>query len=297
MDNDPILDEETRQERICNFNSTANIQHILVNQSQQVFESMQPAFQQYKEYLNKQLTKSAELAMALDMTSVFSSIFQNLSNALDTLADQIKTPSISDERKQELIRAYTQWSAFGWTPSPNTEMSCFSIQPNSVDDADKRMMDYCNQNEMGYVFEMLREYLSNDNDLESAIFCYQNRQYKACVLLLFSLIDRIMVREQEDKWPQINTKGIEHIEKKHPVSEEEFYTFLDSKNLFNCLLTFYEFANGFRNEGIVINRNYVSHGMTKRIIGEKDCIQVFLALYNLLTFLAENPVQGNDGCN
>jgi len=55
--------------------------------------------------------------------------------------------------------------------------------------------------------------------------------------------------------------------------------------MFACFEKFFENGNDFRKEPKLINRNFIAHGMNRRDVRKRDCIQLFLALYNLVDFL------------
>lgn len=67
--------------------------------------------------------------------------------------------------------------------------------------------------------------------------------------------------------------------------EKRFLLLLDYENLFACLNTVFANGGDFRKQPVVINRNFVAHGMMTRRVIRKDCVQLFLLYYNLLMFL------------
>ena len=44
--------------------------------------------------------------------------------------------------------------------------------------------------------------------------------------------------------------------------------------------TFFDHGNDFKIQPEVINRNFVTHGMLHRNVSRRDCIMLFLLLYN-----------------
>ncbi len=64
-----------------------------------------------------------------------------------------------------------------------------------------------------------------------------------------------------------------------------FYYILCFYGLIECLNKFFEDGHDFREEPKVINRNFIDHGMNQRRVRRKDCIQLFLALHNLVELL------------
>ena len=72
------------------------------------------------------------------------------------------------------------------------------------------------------------------------------------------------------------------------MDEEYFlYHMLYATGLLSCLNTFFADGHYFRHEPDVINRNFIDHGMYRRRVRKKDCIQLFVALYDLIEFLED----------
>ena len=42
---------------------------------------------------------------------------------------------------------------------------------------------------------------------------------------------------------------------------------------------------------MVLNRNYIDHGMNRKNVRKKDCIQLFLLLYNLCIVLEYKEIR------
>lgn len=85
-----------------------------------------------------------------------------------------------------------------------------------------------------------------------------------------------------------------HGKEKTPLTnrfpEENYVTqsvdlFFKCKNVFSCLNEVFEDANDFKQQPLIINRNFIDHGMLHRKVCKKDCIQIFLLYYNLLKLL------------
>ena len=71
-----------------------------------------------------------------------------------------------------------------------------------------------------------------------------------------------------------------------------FFSNLTRENLFCALAVLYANGNDFKEQPAVMNRNFVDHGMLHRKVRRMDCIQLFLAYYNFLTF--ENRLTAED---
>lgn len=125
-------------------------------------------------------------------------------------------------------------------------------------------------------------------DLNTAIFCYDNRQYKACALVLLGVIDAKLIRKQNrNGYRCTGSRAAKKIREKfeNERTTEAFSTMLHCVNLFSCIETGFAPAENFKAEPYTFNRNYLAHGMTRRPVRQRDCIQLFFALYNLTVFL------------
>ena len=122
-------------------------------------------------------------------------------------------------------------------------------------------------------------------DFDEAVFCYDNKKYKACALLLVGIIDSHFIKAQGKRRVdkvrrKVSEKAIEKFKepiKTLPETEHAFF-----HNLFSCLSVMFSDANDF-DKTQVVNRHVIAHGMGS-IVLKRDCVQLFLALYNLMEF-------------
>ncbi len=84
------------------------------------------------------------------------------------------------------------------------------------------------------------------------------------------------------KQAAINLFG--RIESKY-ITESMLFTVLDQVNILAALETVFEAGKDFKVQPTVINRNFVDHGMLYRNVTRKDCIMLFLLLYNFTEHL------------
>ena len=228
-----------------------------------------------------------------------SSITAELSAAIRTLADrltdgilELSVPGLSEEEKKRKIQNYSQWGTFGWTLFPDMPLTYFSDAPDTLAEANTQMQPFCDAWDLIEHAEQLRRYNISQIDLDSAIVCYQSQQYKACALLLFGIIDSQLISIQPK--PKGNKKrpsgcGAVKVISQHLKKQEEeqtLYHLLQSKNLLHCLETLFAPGKDFADEPEVLNRNFISHGMNHRPVEKNDCIQLFVALQNLLFHLS-----------
>lgn len=209
---------------------------------------------------------------------------RSFANAFSDLAISIQIPEISEEQKERWIASSRVWGSMGWSYSPNIGFDLFFETPKNYEDANAKMEPYCTEGNIQVVFDSLKQYEDINEDVESAVFCYENGQYKACVLMLFELIDGKLIRQQDatGKRRPTGTRAAEKIKNnfEQNVEKSYFYLLLRYTNLFECMETIFEGRKDFENEPPNINRNFVSHGMMTRSVTKMDCIQLFFVLEN-----------------
>ena len=151
------------------------------------------------------------------------------------------------------------------------------------------------------------------SDFEEAIKDFDNHCYKSCAMMLYSLIDGRLIRLQggpkaqkenpdtkKSKRKPVRYSGASAVNKinskYNEIHEDEieswFFSNLTRENIFCALAVLYANGNDFREQPDIMNRNFVDHGMLHRKVRRMDCIQLFLAYYNFLTF--ENRLTAED---
>lgn len=215
------------------------------------------------------------------------------SQLADTIEDAFKNftiPELSDADKQEIIENNKQWGKLGWSLFQDAPLNFFYTSPGNSTEVAAKVRPYCSSASMERLFDDLYCQKVNKNDLESAIFCFRNKQYKACSLLLFGLIEAALIRSQGrpdlKRRRKTGTGAVEGLQKqfKEKTDAQLFYEFLYAISLFACLEAFFSNGNDFKNEPQTINRNFLAHGMSQRPVRKRDCIQLFYALNNLMCY-------------
>jgi len=211
--------------------------------------------------------------------------FRQLSETIGKALSGLHFPNISEEEIKEWKTNYQKWGEQGWTVLPDAPFNLYKEFPQDESTVNKLAMRYCNREVMDFIFAGLAEKKVKKKDLESAIFCYNHRQYKACALLLFGVIDSKLIKVQPKsgnrKVGQGATKVFRKSMEKKCGEEQLLFEALYQINLLSCLDTYFSYGDNFAKEPNVINRNYIDHGMNTREVRKRDCIQLFLATYNL----------------
>ena len=82
------------------------------------------------------------------------------------------------------------------TVDETIENSVLKIERMMDKEANQKMKPYCSRKAMDELFATLQRASVKKEDLNTAIFCYDNRQYKACALVLLGVIDAKLIRKQ-----------------------------------------------------------------------------------------------------
>ena len=216
-------------------------------------------------------------------------------SSINEIWKQVSFPTISEERKEEIKQANIQWGKYGWTQPPASPFMLFNDAPDGANDANKIAGKYCTKDDMKELLSLLQTMKHvRREDLEEAVFDYQNRKYKSCALILFGLIDSRLIRLQrnEDRSKSgrrssgaaAARKLSRQIENTHDLNNM-FFHLLKYQNVSACLQKVFEDGNDFKNQPAVINRNFLDHGMLHRRVTKRDCTQLFLLYFNLLEML------------
>jgi len=256
-----------------------------VNQLQQTFSS--PAWIQTMQQVSRVAQEAANILAPIR------NVISEYSNAISGLLSNIQIPSFSEENKEKLAERYIKWGDLGWTIIPNAPIKLFNSDPQNIADAHKYALKYRTSNDMENLFTSMKEKNIRKAELEEAIYCYKHKQYTSCALLLFALIDAKMIRKQpkqEGKRRPVGGTAARELKKrfadKHGATAM-FFLLFDYVNLMTCLDVFFKSGEDFKQESLIINRNFIGHGMHSRKVRKRDCIQLFLALYNLTDFLED----------
>lgn len=195
---------------------------------------------------------------------------------------------VEENVKIEMVEAFTAWGEVGWTIIPEATIDIYKAKPTDIKSANKIVGPYLKKANLDTLFLEMREQKYYNVDIEDAIFCFNNKKYKACALLLFTNIEKILIYEQilkKETNIKVTNKAVKKLNKrvKHDVGSNIFkiFPYLFVINTIACLDTFFCNANNFVKEGKFINRDFLSHGMNKRKVRKRDCIQLFLLLYNM----------------
>lgn len=221
-------------------------------------------------------------------------IIQRVVKAVTKPIEEREILEVADKRFQENKKAVCKWGFYGWSLPPEPDVDFFLSYPASQADADKQMKRFCSNKALQNLWAMTRK-LSNckKSDFDEAIFAFEQKKYKSCALLLFSLIDAKLIRFQkrfhDDGQIQVGTGAIRYFERRYQNEYTVDFPLLPNLAFFNtliCLREVYKRYPNFSDIPHIINRHFVAHGMTIKPVRKKDCVQLFYLYFNLLDLLA-----------
>lgn len=142
-----------------------------------------------------------------------------------------------------------------------------------------------------------------DRYYHQAIFNYKNQCYYSCAVSLFPIIEsyhQFINNFNEDCFYKIKdnlesvTKKMDNVKQIYNI-QIEYY-----KNLvkqFNELAKKHYFKKslGRKNDPTIINRNRIMHGLFSREISQKDCLQLFCVISNMVVI--KNIIDANERMN
>lgn len=219
--------------------------------------------------------------------SYIATIGEGLSRSLKDLSNYQK--QINWDAWQQ---SYELWGYYGWAVIGHAPFHFNNRPPENQIEADKRALNYFKKADLIVFWSDLKNYPFSKQkiaDIDEAIYCFNAKSYKACSMLVCALIDGVCIRDQGGEGKlNVGVGAVSKINKKFkktPYGSTKGFIFLYYRNLFQCLFTLFEQTNDFKKEPPRYNRNFVDHGMSKRKVLRKDCIKLFLILYNLMELI------------
>ena len=104
---------------------------------------------------------------------------------------------ISEEELKQKESVYREWGNFGWVIPPNAPLGLFNDAPKNQETANRLAMQYCETKHIQGVFsELEREWSKyvQKSDIREVKSCFDNQEYKACCMMLFSMLDAHLIR-------------------------------------------------------------------------------------------------------
>lgn len=240
---------------------------------------------------------------------LYDNLYKTLGETLKMVEPIIK--QIEEDQKltkEELINKYksriennTLLGKNGWVTSPHTNQEILQKWINSIKQKDESVIINFFDGNSGIINEIMqslrKDYCQCDNKayFEKAYSFFYSGDYFSCSFYLLALLDERInktldfgdKRKYKNKYtfkgidPQINK---EFLTKNSSISRKYFFVLDIYPSLCSFLYRLYvdgdyNFENGI--EPPYLNRNWIMHGRSRRIITKTDCIQLLNALESI----------------
>lgn len=225
------------------------------------------------------------------VSEIFKNLFEEAAPKLQELILSLQVPGYTKEEKEELVKAVIAWGNYGWTYCSSTPHSELLIFPEPLECADDYMAKYCSDEEIISIKNHLSGKGFDEKDLEEALFCCQHDKFKSSCLILFGLIDHLLIKRNKTftknnktmrKLGKSAVAAIEYDSQKD-FEKDTLFSYLTFLNIIKCLGTLFEYGDDFQTQPVIINRNFISHGMYESEVTKLDCFKVWSALFSFAT--------------
>lgn len=284
--------EASKQCELHSHSSTSVVIPELDQNADSRIEQMANSMASLKLSIKSSLKESLQDYLQITQTPFYNVVFPSsiIAKIKDEIA-AINIPEISEENRRKLLDSHILWGKYGWTLIPVGDDTLFDKAPNSKKEADRTARKACHN------IDALFEYIRQQNrlkkeDFEEATADFKEKRYKSCAMILLALIDSHLIRFQRKIAVKTDSRkvGIGAVNKaKNRIhldsAKDDLFYSLFYVNLFSCLDVVFENTQDFTKKVVVINRNYLDHGMLTRKVTRTDCLQLFLLYYNVLEML------------
>lgn len=231
---------------------------------------------------------------SIKINGLISESVKQLETSLTSIKSLLKLSNVSEDRKRVYESNLKKWSEIGWTTPPYSNPYMLYSFPKSKKDMAYTIAYFCDNQEKLFFYLKRDTNTTSNKDLDEAITCYKRQNYKACIMLVFSLIDRFLLDNQgENDGKKKNgerftgKKAAENIKNRKINNSNFLWSYFGILSTCECIKLFYANGKDFKTQPEIANRNFVMHGMLTRPVTNVDCLQAFHLYYNVLTFLDE----------
>lgn len=194
----------------------------------------------------------------------------SISKKLDLFTELI--PQINTERfRKEAIA----WGKFGWTHYEFFENIAL---PESQIEADRIARRVITDEVLHTTIANLKKNIKKHSDLDESLILFENRHYKSCCMMLFSLIDCELykhAKKEGGQRRQARSTYRDILQK----AKEDLVLLISASGTFTAYKHFFDDAQDFdRSLEADINRNFLMHGMRYKPVRRHHCVKLFLLL-------------------
>lgn len=212
-----------------------------------------------------------------------------LNEFAQTIRKELSDLHLDNIDKDAIVENISKWGEYGWgiLDFADFELYC-QKNPLTCAEADKKAMEYCTEEEIENLITKIEDNITAKADFNDVINCYQNALWKPCAMLLFAIIDAMLIRFQPKAKDRRKTgcgaaNIIEQSIKEKNAQNPHFLNLAHHLATTTAIGRIYENAKDFSNEDPdVINRHFVDHGMSQRVVTRTDCIKLLVILDDII---------------
>ena len=171
-----------------------NIQPLIIN-TKHINDNLKSIAELFNSYARQNIIKITESIQPI--IQMQQSYVSQITEVVAQLISKCPSISISEDKSENKRQALNQWGQYGWTIIGKAPVKIFYSMPASLKEANTIASKYCDQNYMWEIIENTKSFNTvKHSDYNEAVEDYQNKRYKSCALILFSLIDARLIRMQ-----------------------------------------------------------------------------------------------------
>lgn len=185
-------------------------------------------------------------------------------------------------RNLELLGTY------GWTIDWNAPVGVYLHTPSNIEAEDARLSKYFTRENVDDIIDSIQK-TTHDRVSKEAIMTFRRGCYHACALLLFSAIEREIIRYTHAPDALNHVYGSKAITKfEGQIANDLTNGSLKASASIGTIIALTELWKPATNfcETTIINRNNLLHGMFHREVTRLDCIKLLLVYNNVLWITA-----------
>ena len=152
--------------------------------------------------INNAFTESISETME-KISNIFSNVSKMINENYSTLADAASKLIESINKAISGINieldasgmneTILKWAKYGWCFTGYIPLEFSNFIPSSMDDINSKLLQIYNDKTIINMFNEVKKHDEYKLDFEESIICFNDRCYKACAMILFSIISNILI--------------------------------------------------------------------------------------------------------
>ena len=222
---------------------------------------------------------NASILFSGNYISDLSKRMEQITNILRAVFDTLPTKILN---YQTLLK----WADYGWGLIEElTKENTYYIQPDNSKHADSIIEENITEKLLKTIIEDIRKTKTlNILSFDEAIDCFYLGKYTSCILILYSIIDSFFLNLQSikvSKKRNLANGSAKNLLKTEEIEEFNLRLYARAYIPLQAITVLFTNGEDFKSEPDLPNRNFISHGMNKRVVSKIDCIKVMSIIRNL----------------